>query len=74
MHLAIRIFHDAEVRALAAHWSQDPTDMVVSLIPHYNRAIKQALAQVCPAAALVTILTDIADYPRTSGLSARINT
>jgi 1,2-diacylglycerol 3-beta-galactosyltransferase len=63
MHLAIRIFHDAQVRALAGHWSQDPPDMVVSLIPHYNRAIKQALAQVCPAAALVTILTDIADYP-----------
>ncbi|MGA3072141.1 MAG: glycosyltransferase [Bryobacteraceae bacterium] len=63
MHLAIRIFHDAQVRALAANWSQDPPDMVVSLIPHYNRAIKQALAQVCPAAALVTILTDIADYP-----------
>jgi hypothetical protein len=56
MHLAIRIFHDAQVRALAGHWSQDPPDMVVSLIPHYNRAIKQALAQVCPAAALVTIL------------------
>jgi len=36
---------------------------VVSLIPHYNRAIKQALAQAAPAAALVTILTDIADYP-----------
>jgi len=63
MHLAIRIFHDAQVRALAGHWSQDPPHMVVSLIPHYNRAIKQALAQVCPAAALVTILTDIADYP-----------
>ena len=63
MHLAIRIFHDAQVRALAGHWTANPTDMVVSLIPHYNRAIKQALAQVCPAAALVTILTDIADYP-----------
>jgi 1,2-diacylglycerol 3-beta-galactosyltransferase len=63
MHLAIRIFHDAQVRALAGHWSQDPPHLVVSLIPHYNRAIKQALAQVCPAAALVTILTDIADYP-----------
>jgi hypothetical protein len=63
MHLAIRIFHDAQVRALAGHWSQDPPQMVVSLIPHYNRAIKQALEQVCPAAALVTILTDIADYP-----------
>jgi len=63
MHLAIRIFHDAEVRALAAHWSQDPPDMVVSLIPHYNRAMKEALARACPRAALVTILTDIADYP-----------
>ena len=63
MHLAIRIFHDAQVRALAGQWSQGPPDMVVSLIPHYNRAIKQALAQVCPRAALVTILTDIADYP-----------
>jgi hypothetical protein len=63
MHLTIRIFHDAQVRALAGHWSQDPPHMVVSLIPHYNRAIKQALEQVCPAAALVTILTDIADYP-----------
>ena len=63
MHLAIRIFHDAQVRALAGHWSHDPPHMVVSLIPHYNRAIKQALAQVCPSAALVTILTDIADYP-----------
>jgi 1,2-diacylglycerol 3-beta-galactosyltransferase len=63
MHVAIRIFHAAQVRALAAHWSQDPPDMVVSLIPHYNRAIKQALARACPAAALVTILTDIADYP-----------
>ncbi|HUO28096.1 MAG TPA: hypothetical protein VMU80_02680, partial [Bryobacteraceae bacterium] len=63
MHLAIRMFHDAEVQALVSHFSADPPDMVVSLIPHYNRAIKQAIARVCPAAALVTILTDIADYP-----------
>ena len=63
MHLAIRMFHDAEVRAIAGHWTEDPPDMVVSLIPHYNRAIKQAMARVCPGAALVTILTDIADYP-----------
>jgi|SRR5579862_2416075 len=63
MHLVIRMFHDAEVRALAGRWSLDPPDMVVSLIPHYNRALKEALARVCPAAPLVTILTDIADYP-----------
>ena len=63
MHLAIRMFHDAEVRALATHWVQEPPDMVVSLIPHYNRAIKEALLRVCPQTQLVTVLTDIADYP-----------
>jgi hypothetical protein len=45
--------------------------MVVSPIPHYNRAIKQALAQVGPAAALVTILTDIADYSKAFSPGAR---
>jgi hypothetical protein len=63
MHLAIRMFHDAEVRALAAHWAADPPDLVVSLIPHYNRAIKEALTRVCASTKLVTVLTDIADYP-----------
>src|SRR5229473_190833 len=37
--------------------------MVVSLIPHYNRAFKQALERAWPGTPLVTILTDIADYP-----------
>ena len=63
MHLAIRMFHDSEVQVLARQWQQDAPDMVVSLIPHYNRAIKQSLERVCPRTPLVTILTDIADYP-----------
>jgi len=63
MHGLIRLFHSSEVEVLARHWREDPPDMVVSLIPHYNRAIKQALARVCPYAPMVTILTDIADYP-----------
>jgi 1,2-diacylglycerol 3-beta-galactosyltransferase len=37
--------------------------MVVSLIPHYNRAFQVALESVCPGTPLVTVLTDIADYP-----------
>jgi len=63
MHLAIRLFHDVEVRALTSQWSRQPPDMVVSLIPHYNRALREALSSVRPGAPLVTILTDIADYP-----------
>jgi 1,2-diacylglycerol 3-beta-galactosyltransferase len=50
------------VRVLQEHWKTDPPDMVVSLIPHYNRAMFQALSRVRPEAHFVTILTDLADY------------
>jgi len=63
MHAAIRLFHNAEVRVLERHWAASRPDMVVSLIPHYNRAFRQALDRAWPGTPLVTILTDIADYP-----------
>jgi 1,2-diacylglycerol 3-beta-galactosyltransferase len=37
--------------------------MVVSLIPHYNRALKIALDRAWPDTPFVTLLTDIADCP-----------
>jgi 1,2-diacylglycerol 3-beta-galactosyltransferase len=63
MHGIIRLFHREQVRVLIRHWSTAPPDMVVSLIPHYNRAIREALDYVAPGTPLVTILTDIADHP-----------
>jgi hypothetical protein len=63
MHAMVRLLHPEQVRVLNRHWRANRPDMVVSLIPHYNRAFKDALAQVCPSVPLVTILTDIADYP-----------
>jgi len=63
MHLLIRMFHRAQVQVLSRHWEGSAPDLVVSLIPHYNRAIREALTRVCPGTQLVTILTDIADYP-----------
>ena len=63
MHLLIRMFHRAQVQVLSQHWAEQAPDLVVSLIPHYNRAIREALTRVCPGTQLVTILTDIADYP-----------
>lgn len=62
-HSLIRLSHGAQVRVLQEHWKADPPDMVVSLIPHYNRAMFQALTQVRPGAPFVTVLTDFADYP-----------
>jgi 1,2-diacylglycerol 3-beta-galactosyltransferase len=63
MHLLIRMSHGAQVKVLERHWSQYRPDLVVSLIPHYNRSLKQALDRVWPGTPYVTILTDIADYP-----------
>jgi Glycosyltransferase family 28 C-terminal domain len=63
MHMLIRLLHREQVRLLEQHWKWNRPDMVVSLIPHYNRAFKQALERSWPDTPLVTILTDIADYP-----------
>ncbi|MBS1854188.1 MAG: galactosyldiacylglycerol synthase [Acidobacteria bacterium] len=63
MHLVIRLFHAQQVRVLADFWRKSRPDMVVSLVPNLNRAIFDSLRAALPRVPLVTILTDIADYP-----------
>ena len=63
MHLLIRMSHRQQVAVLTRHWAAHRPDMVVSLIPHYNRALREALNHAWPGTPFVTILTDIADYP-----------
>ncbi len=63
MHLIIRVFHNSEVRMLTEHWTQSAPDMVVSLVPNFNRAQFQALRKARPQAPFLTVLTDFADYP-----------
>jgi glycosyltransferase involved in cell wall biosynthesis len=45
------------------HWAQCPTDLVLSVIPHFNRCLAQSIRHELPNAAFVTLLTDLADYP-----------
>src|ERR1700690_3737814 len=59
----IRLAHRPITRQLRQHWQRTRPDMVVSLIPNFNRAMYQALAGALPGAPYVTILTDLADYP-----------
>ena len=63
MHGVIRLYHSSQVRVLAKHWRASPPDMVVSLVPNFNRSMFQAIRQISPSIPYVTILTDIADYP-----------
>ncbi len=59
MHALIRLYHRGQVRLLRKFWGEDQPDLVVSLIPNFNRALRDSL----PERPLVTILTDLADYP-----------
>lgn len=59
----IRFGHQSITRRLQRHWLETDPDMVVSLIPNFNRALCQSLASVLPGVPYVTILTDLADYP-----------
>jgi UDP-N-acetylglucosamine:LPS N-acetylglucosamine transferase len=59
----IRLAHGALVKALQQHWLATEPDLVVSLIPNFNRALYESLATSLPGIPYVTVLTDIADYP-----------
>jgi 1,2-diacylglycerol 3-beta-galactosyltransferase len=59
MHFLIRLFHGQQVRILQKLWAANRPDMVVSLVPNFNRALRESLGDI----PFVTILTDIADYP-----------
>ena len=57
----IRLYHPRTVKALEQYWDDNPADLVLSVIPHFNRALAESVstAQI----PFVTMLTDFADYP-----------
>jgi UDP-N-acetylglucosamine:LPS N-acetylglucosamine transferase len=59
----IRLGHPAMAGRLRRHWRRTKPDMVVSLIPNFNRPMYHGLAGARPGAPYVTILTDFADLP-----------
>ena len=63
MHGVIRLYHEPTVRLLTAHWKDTQPDLVVSLVPNFNRALYQSLRSATPKVPYVTILTDFSDYP-----------
>ncbi len=68
LQATIRLYHSPIVKALRAYWAQHPADLVLSVIPHFNREIAESLRAVdgrSPStnAPFVTLITDLADYP-----------
>jgi len=63
LQATIRIFHGPLVKLLADFFQKSDADLLVSVIPHFNREIAEAWKRVHPERPFVTLITDIADFP-----------
>ena len=63
MHGVIWLYHRPTVRLLEKFWREERPDLVVSVVPNFNRALGDSLRRAMARVPLVTILTDLADYP-----------
>ena len=63
LQATIRTFHRPLVRLLEEAWHKNPADLLISVIPHFNRQIYESWNAACPGRPFVTIITDLADFP-----------
>ena len=63
LQATIRAFHRRLLRLLENFWREKPADLLVSVIPHFNRELCQSWSKICPGRPFVTLITDLADFP-----------
>jgi 1,2-diacylglycerol 3-beta-galactosyltransferase len=59
----VRLYHGQVVAMLEKYWREHPTDLVLSVIPLFNRELAESLRFAAPQTAFATLLTDMADCP-----------
>ena len=59
----IRLGHAPMLRVLRSHWQRTAPDMVVSLVPNFNRVLYESVVTAAPGVPYVTVMTDLADHP-----------
>ncbi|MEH2326494.1 MAG: glycosyltransferase [Nostoc sp.] len=60
--LSIRLNYDVGVRIFEKYWREQQPDVVVSVVPMFNKGIWESLQRGKPGTPVVTILTDFADF------------
>lgn len=60
---AIRWAHPSLLRSLQRHWAASEPDLVVSLVPNFNRVLCESVASTLPGVPFATLMTDLADHP-----------
>lgn len=64
LQLVVKTYHRPSVKVLEKFWKEHDPDMVVSLVPHFNRAMQESYEKAFPRRPFVTVMTDLADYPK----------
>lgn len=59
----VKLNYDVGVKISEEYWHQQQPDLVVSVMPLYNKLLKESLQKAKPSTPYVTILIDLADYP-----------
>src|SRR3981189_2488784 len=57
LQMIIRILHRPAVRLLTKYWREHPADLLVSLIPHFNRQLYESWNAACPGKPFATLIT-----------------
>jgi UDP-N-acetylglucosamine:LPS N-acetylglucosamine transferase len=65
---AIRLAHASMAKQLVRHWARTEPDLVVSLVPNFNRVLCESVAAALPGVPFVTVMTDMADHPPHFGI------
>ena len=63
LQMIIRILHRPAVRLLTKYFREHPADLLVSVIPHFNRQLHESWSAACPGKPFATLITDLADFP-----------
>lgn len=63
LQATIRLYHPLVVRRLTKYWRSVDPAMVVSFIPHFNRALCESFRKAFPGRPFATLITDLADFP-----------
>ncbi|MBW4615287.1 MAG: hypothetical protein KME21_18825 [Desmonostoc vinosum HA7617-LM4] len=59
----VKLNYDAGVKFFEEYWQKQQPDLVVSVMPLFNKALSESLQRVKPGTPYVTVLIDFADYP-----------
>ncbi|MEL6553191.1 MAG: glycosyltransferase [Cyanobacteria bacterium J06621_11] len=59
----VKLNYDVGCQFFEQHWRKQQPDLVVSVMPLYNKGLAESLQKAKPGTPYVTVMVDLADYP-----------